>query len=370
MAKKIASICLASQQSGWSDHFATMMDGISKTDYVTTVYTSQQAAKSFDIISSEKINLIKFEYNKKNIFASIIQLYKIGKDINMKKYDAVFFYGESPQHLIVMLLINGAIVSHIADPNPHSGVKILNRILFKITHVAYLIKAKKIFFSSNAVLKQFELKYKYLINNKKFKQKLNTVRFANLIQFEDVYNVENNKNNKKPKIWDFIYFGRDEPYKGLDILIDAIIHLENLGKRPSILIVSRNFIRDKKPNCITVVNDYISHEELATNIYNSKWGIFPYIDATGTHTVQICNKFGIPVLATNVGSFQDYIVETTNGALVEGGNYLALADKMLNIMNENIISLSGYDLQIWANDYFSNTKSTSEFKEIIQQAIS
>jgi glycosyltransferase involved in cell wall biosynthesis len=118
------------------------------------------------------------------------------------------------------------------------------------------------------------------------------------------------------------------------------------------------------------VNDYISHEELATNIYNSKWGIFPYIDATGTHTVQICNKFGIPVLATNVGSFQDYIVETTNGALVEGGNYLALADKMLNIMNENIISLSGYDLQIWANDYFSNTKSTSEFKEIIQQAIS
>jgi hypothetical protein len=58
-----------------------MMDGISKTDYVTTVYTSQQAAKSFDLINCEKLNLIKFEYNKKNIFASIMQLFKIGKEV-------------------------------------------------------------------------------------------------------------------------------------------------------------------------------------------------------------------------------------------------------------------------------------------------
>lgn len=364
--KELACICLTSQQSGWSDHFATMIDGISKTEYLPTVYTSQDAAKSFDFVDCEKINLLTFDYSKKNIRKSLPQLLKIAKDINSKKFDAIFLYGESPQHLFILLLIQGSVVSHIADPNPHNGVGFFGKTLFQMTHIIYLAMSEKIFFASKSVLDQFITKYQWLTRFAKYRRKLGTVRFANLIQFDNKMSVQRESGQK---VWDFIYFGRDEPYKGLDILIEATIFLKSLGKNPCILIVSRNFERDNIPDNVVVINDYLSHEDLSNYIAKSKWGVFPYTDATGTHTVQICNKYGIPVLATHVGSFGDYIVEGVNGALVDVGNSQALARKMLDILNNDLVSLPELDLQKWADDYFANAKSTVEFQKIIQEVI-
>lgn len=364
--KELASICLTSQQSGWSDHFATMIDGISKTEYLPTVYTSKDAAKSFDLVDCNRVNLLAFDYSKKNIKKSLAQLYKIAKDINSKNFDAVFFYGESPQHLFILLLTKGSVVAHIADPNPHNGVSLFGKILFQITHIAYLVKSQKVFFASKSVLDQFTTKYQWLTKFAKYKRKLGTVRFANLVQFNNKINAQNESGQK---LWDFIYFGRDEPYKGLDILIESTKFLKSLGKNPCILIVSRNFERENIPDNFVVIKDYLSHEDLSQYIAKSKWGVFPYTDATGTHTVQICNKYGIPVLATHVGSFNDYIVEGVNGTLVEVGDSQALAHKMFDILNNDLTSLSESDLQKWADDYFANTKSTVEFQKIIREVI-
>jgi glycosyltransferase involved in cell wall biosynthesis len=199
-----------------------------------------------------------------------------------------------------------------------------------------------------------------------FKDKLSVVRFANLMQIDKPICNQKNSNQKD---WDFIYFGRAEPYKGIDILFEAISLLSEKNIYPKILIISRNFSYKLIPDGVEIIKDYLSHEELASYISRSKWGVFPYTDATGTHTVQICNQCGVPVLASSVGSFEDYIIQDVNGALVPKSDPVALSLKIRSIMIGEIKTLERNHLIEWSSEYFSNFQSTIQFRKILVDAI-
>jgi glycosyltransferase involved in cell wall biosynthesis len=56
--------------------------------------------------------------------------------------------------------------------------------------------------------------------------------------------------------------------------------------------------------------------------------VAPYKNATQSGMVSVALAYGVPIIATNVGSFSEYIKDGVNGFLVDVDDYLTLAEKI------------------------------------------
>lgn len=357
---KIQAVCLVSQTSGWSDHFATIIDGLAMEGVEIQVYTSVEGSKSFPLSNSYSIHSVA--YGRSDLCASIQTIFKISRMIQASRDACTFIYGESIQHLILAFLIKGKIIVKIGDPKCHIGVRIWEKIIAWISKLYFIIRAKNLLVASPIVALQLADAFKMVEVFFPFKDKIKAFGFANLIQFDRVVGDVVLSGSKK---WDFVYFGRVEPYKGLNVLLGSIRRLNEEGFFPRVLILTKSKIPLGGCQRVEVISEYLSHEQLAMYIRQSRWGVFSYLEATGTHTVQICNRCGTPVIASRVGSFIDLIDEDKNGILVPPNDILSLASVLKSALDGSTKCLNGEELVLWSRIAFSNHVSSKIIKKVI-----
>ena len=132
-----------------------------------------------------------------------------------------------------------------------------------------------------------------------------------------------------PIKYDYIFYGRIEEYKGLELFIEAFDQTAN-GRKLLIVGTGRDEenIKTKVKNNpqIEFLNHYVESQDLARYIMMSRCVVLPYKSATGSQTVAIANYYGRIVLATKVGCFPEYIQEGENGFFIE--NYTVEAMKI------------------------------------------
>jgi len=139
---------------------------------------------------------------------------------------------------------------------------------------------------------------------------------------------------KAEKKYDYIFFGRLEEYKGIDVLLDLVKYYKN----KKFLIVGRGPMEREIKNCkkytcnLEFINEYVPNYELAEYIASSKCVLLPYRSATGSQTVQIANYYGVPVIATKVGCFEEYITND-NGWLANDTSVKAFVEIMDELDN-------------------------------------
>ncbi|WP_215331976.1 glycosyltransferase family 4 protein [Polynucleobacter corsicus] len=363
---KLCLVCLASTQSGWTDHFATICSGLAERGHQLRVYVSQATMRSMELAAIGNIQIV--EYDKNRFINSLKEIFKLIIKINSSDDQILCVYGEGPQHALVCLFSRIPLVSHIADPISHLGVKWRERVVFHITKVLMIISAKKVFFASSEVVESAIKAFPLLNFFGGLRSKFDIVKFANLIQFEPAAELIQSRANGI-KNWDFIYFGRMEVYKGLPIFFESINILLNDGYSPRILLISKDLEGSKVPYICQQISSYLSHEELGSYLAQSICAVFPYLDANGSHTVQISNSFGAPVIASCVGSFASYVQDGVNGVLVEPGNPSDLAEALKNVIDNNNYFLRDFALKKWAEDFFSNKKSTLQLENIFQKVL-
>lgn len=129
-----------------------------------------------------------------------------------------------------------------------------------------------------------------------------------------------------------LFFGRIEPYKGLDVLIEAGLILKGKlriviagpGKLPKKLsrVISRH--RD----IFEIHNRYLSDPEVAHLFQRASVCVLPYRQASQSAVPLIAAGFEVPVVATAVGAFLEDIPRV-NGLLVPPDDPRALAEAML-----------------------------------------
>jgi glycosyltransferase involved in cell wall biosynthesis len=127
-----------------------------------------------------------------------------------------------------------------------------------------------------------------------------------------------------------LFFGRITPYKGLEYLIDAIRSLSSRSKGYRLIIAGRpdrceeywaarsKEIRDMvESRQIILRADFIPDED--TEIYFKAADVLalPYRQIYQSGVLFLAHSFGLPVLATDVGSLKDDIVEGRTGFLVK-----------------------------------------------------
>jgi|WetSurMetagenome_2_1015567.scaffolds.fasta_scaffold23099_4 glycosyltransferase involved in cell wall biosynthesis len=254
----------------------------------------------------------------------------------LENYDIIHFNGMDATILLInYFLKNKKKVFTIHDVKLHSGEK------GKIYNVAesicmWLIKSKY------QVLIQNKFDYNDIIKKYPDKiRKINLIPFKNLNIFKSFLN-ENLSVVKS----DILFFGRISPYKGLNYLVDAIKMVNKVYPDIRVLIagsgtIDRN-IKEKLNGSFIIYNRYLSNEEMAGFVANTKIVVCPYTDASQSGVVMTSFAFGKPIIASNVGGFLDVIEDGVTGILVPPRNVDELAKAIISLLSDEkkIISMS------------------------------
>lgn len=145
--------------------------------------------------------------------------------------------------------------------------------------------------------------------------------------------------------WSFVLFGEIKPYKGLDVLIEAVARLPADVRRQSRFIVAGRPRMDLAPlqariaelkldDAIELRPQRLSEQEMADLFAQAHAFVFPYrqIDASGVY--YLVKSLGKWMIASRVGIFAEDLQHGTQGALVLpediGALSTALADAVIH----------------------------------------
>ena len=116
------------------------------------------------------------------------------------------------------------------------------------------------------------------------------------------------------------FVGRIEPYKGVDLLVDAFqktkskdIHLVLAGGGAISEATLGKISSDKN---IQLINRFVPDEEMVSIIENSDFMVLPYLRASQSGVIPMSFALGRTVVATRVGALEEQVKDGT-GILVE-----------------------------------------------------
>lgn len=156
------------------------------------------------------------------------------------------------------------------------------------------------------------------------------------------------------------FFGRIEPYKGLDLLIEAFEQQNN--KELKLLIAGRGSIDstlksriDANVN-IEFINRYIEDDEFQSLINRIDFVVLPYKRASQSGVIPMSFAFGKTVISTRVGALEEQIPNGT-GILVEP-NAIAISSAISKLYsNPSEIEKMGKAAQYYAQTELTWTHS-------------
>lgn len=282
---------------------------------------------------------------------------KIIKD-NLKYYSVKFVYCPMITFWTTRInkLINqGILVMANHDPIPHSGQSILEPTrLFNPFK-----KADIVVVHSRVFLDYIREKYKnvaYLPLGRH-----NMYAFAT----DKIKIIEYNEEKVN-----FVFFGRIEKYKGLDVLAEAYKMLsEKYNELVTLTIIGNGDFSTyadlySNLNAVTVINRWIKDEEVESIFLgNNLINVCPYKDATQSGVVLVAYDYGVPVIATKTGGLPEQVSDGKTGFIVSPNNAKELFLSMEKYVNNR--DLIGQQ-QICIQNYLNNISWETSAKKLIK----
>lgn len=135
-----------------------------------------------------------------------------------------------------------------------------------------------------------------------------------------------------------LFIGMIRPYKGLSFLYNTICN-QNINKSYKIVVAGygQDPVLDKikKDERFVVINKFLNSQEFINLVQYATCVVCPYVSGSQSGITQTAMVYGIPVVATNVGAFSEFIEEGKNGYLVEYGNEEDLGAAICKITEEH-----------------------------------
>jgi glycosyltransferase involved in cell wall biosynthesis len=152
----------------------------------------------------------------------------------------------------------------------------------------------------------------------------------------------------RKSIVEFVFFGRIEDYKGLNLFLEAIEYgieeFISLGVR--FCIYGQGELSKYRENLdkirlssldFSIQNRWIAESEISS-IFNSKSVcVLPYLSCTQSGLIPLAFNYGVPCIATRVGGLVEQLSKG-GGILLEGISYQELSSVMIRLArNETIL---------------------------------
>lgn len=230
------------------------------------------------------------------------------------------------------------IVSIIHDPKPHSGeriwVKLIQKLELKHPDAFITLSNHSANILKNMVKKPiFQYDHPLMV----------------LEESEEAQHLKQKIISISKEKFVFLNFGRIEPYKGIDILIEAFHRLgENYSNVFLIIAGQGNLstgtvhrlrnLEDKGQAMF--INRFLKDSEIKALIDLSKVVVLPYLDATQSGIVSTVIHYGKPLIVTHVGALLEQTKYGTGALIVPPNDAMNLYRAMEFILkSENVYEI-------------------------------
>jgi glycosyltransferase involved in cell wall biosynthesis len=147
-----------------------------------------------------------------------------------------------------------------------------------------------------------------------------------------------------------LFFGNIAPYKGLDILIDAIRTV--VQKRYPVKLIIAGSIKNSEKDWKLIEKriteyglekfvmkriEYIPDNEVEIYFKAADVLVLPYRFIYQSGPLFVAYNFGLPVIATDVGCFKDDIVVGETGYVSQGVESYSLAEAIIKFINSELL---------------------------------
>lgn len=148
---------------------------------------------------------------------------------------------------------------------------------------------------------------------------------------------------------ELLFFGFIRPYKGLDILLDALsllgdrsVHVCVAGEswcKPEAL---RRYVAQSNAPNIELHLGYVNTAAVADYFERADVVVLPYRSATGSGVAALAYHYNTPVLASRVGGLCEVVEEGMTGFLIPPNAPEALAERLRTLDRDQLIRMRAY----------------------------
>lgn len=341
----LLAVCIGNKRGAGENLYKNLLNAMPNKKEISVVTLSAHHVDEYSDEFAEKIPEEVSNARSKiaKIKAYIYLIQRINNCIKKRGIKHVLFFIENFKlcNLICFFNPNLSYSLCLHDPVLHEGESRRYKIERALSWHSYFKKINHIIVTYHGACEEMRKDYK-------LKTLLPQTKVIYLPQMVEQEFSDIRKKNYKLE-FDYVFFGRIEPYKGLLELVAAFkdVRLSKI----KLLIMGTGSIDSKvkelcksAPN-ITFINRFVTDREMAEGINKSRFVILPYRAATGTQTVMVANYYNRLVIATRVGCFNEYILEGKNGFFIESCTVEGICSAVLHTKDLNI---NDYDYLISA----------------------
>lgn len=224
-------------------------------------------------------------------------------------------------------------VMTIHDPVPHSGTKWYIRCFSRSRHTydAIIVHSKT-----------------FVEQVRRMRQSSERVEFIPLGRHSMYRDIKDKKKiiSYHADCTNFIFFGRIEDYKGLDILAKAwsVIDAKYHEKVTLSIIGNGSFMKYEAAyeafTNVKIINRWIEDSEIESIFTGENLiCVCPYKDGTQSGVILVAMDYGVPTIASDTGGLGEQIVDGETGLLIQAGSVdelIAAMEKFIG--NEGILA--------------------------------
>jgi glycosyltransferase involved in cell wall biosynthesis len=155
-----------------------------------------------------------------------------------------------------------------------------------------------------------------------------------------------------------LFFGRIEPYKGIDVLLESL-RMVSLKTDLIYLIIagSGSYMRSlniKGFNNLKIINRFIDDGEINAIFRMSDIVVLPYLTATQTGVIPMAYAYGKPVIATKVGGLPELVLNNETGFMIDKNSSVELCNILYDISSKReMLKSMGVNAMSYLNNHLS-----------------
>jgi glycosyltransferase involved in cell wall biosynthesis len=173
-----------------------------------------------------------------------------------------------------------------------------------------------------------------------------------------------------------LFFGRMEKYRGLDSLLKIGLILRETVPGIKIIVAGTGSELEKYKAEMTAIGIFEVHDAFIPNkdifryFRRASLLLLPYHEASQSGVVSMGFPFGLPVVATAVGSIPEVVIEGINGKIVSAGDVAGFADTVRELLADGAGMKRMSDHCIRSAEQLDFRNLANKFVELYSRAIS
>lgn len=361
--KKVIIVNYVGRKGGGPlDAFEMAKALVNKGEAVIPIISSEiDNREMWNQVSFEKIIEVNTYKNKLEFIVKTLLFYLfVGKKIKKEIQGYTVMVSYSPMITFWTTRINHLLhpkktITVCHDPVPHSGENALIKLFGEKQYVSDVVIVHSKKFIDIAEKRFGNVRYIALGPHNMYKQVANKQKC-----------IEYSKN-----MLNFVFFGRIEDYKGVDILISAFSIVQKKYKDVTLSIIGNGdftkYLQDfKELKNSTLINRFVKDEEVDSIFTGENLiCVCPYKDATQSGAVLVAYDYGVPVIATDAGGLAEQVIDGKTGFLVQPNNIQSLASSMEKFyLDVNLVPKMKHEIDEYLKTISWN-KSAEHLLEII-----